>query len=53
VHRVAALVERYIVVVAERWEENLRVPYKALARREVGDLATIGCEQQVEQLGRQ
>ena len=38
VHRVAALLEWHVVVVAERWHEDLRVPDKALTGSEVGDL---------------
>lgn len=40
-HRVAALLEWYIVVVTERGEEDLGVPDKTLAGREVRDLVTL------------
>jgi hypothetical protein len=37
VHRVAALLEWHVVVVAERWHEDLGIPDEALTGREVGD----------------
>lgn len=44
-HRVAALLEWHIVVIAKRREEDLRVPDKALSRSEVRDLV-VPCQQQ-------